>query len=105
MNILSELGYIEYHRGHFDAFTASGHRSRIRVNTKLIKHFESSAITTAMIMMDKDEETIILRKAKDKSSKSKKKELVDYIDTNETNKMRNNLEGINVLLDRTWIDI
>ena len=102
---LSELGYIEYHRGHFDTFTASGHRSRIRVNTKLIKHFESSAISTAMITMDKDEETIILRKAKDKSSKSKKKELVDYIDTDETNKMRGNLEEINALLDRTWIDI
>jgi hypothetical protein len=55
--------------------------------------------------MDKDEETIILRKAKDKSSKSKKKELVHYIDTDETNKMRSNLEEINALLDRTWIDI
>ena len=102
---LSELGYIEYHRGHFDTFTASGHRSRIRANTKLIKHFKSSAISTAMITMDKDEETIILRKAKDKSSKSKKKELVGYIDTDETNKMRRNLEEINALLDRTWIDI
>ena len=102
---LSELGYIEYHRGHFDTFTASGHRSRIRANTKLIKHFKSSAISTAMITMDKDEETIILRKAKDKSSKSKKKELVHYIDTDETNKMRSNLEEINALLDRTWIDI
>ena len=30
---------------------------------------------------------------------------MDYIDTDETNKMRNNLEGINALLDRTWIDI
>ena len=105
VDILSELGYIEYHRGYFDTATSSGQRSRIRANTKLIKHFESSAITTAMITMDKDEETIILRKAKDKSSKSNKKDLVNYIDTDETNKMRNNLEGINALLDRTWIDI
>ena len=102
---LSKLGYIEYHRGHFDTFTASGHRSRIKTKTKLIKHFESSMISTAMITMDNNEETIILRKAKDKSSKSKKKELADYIDTDETNKMRSNLEEINALLERTWIDI
>jgi len=30
---------------------------------------------------------------------------VDYIDTEETNKMRRNLKEINALLDRTWIDI
>jgi len=102
---LSELGYIEYHRGHFDTFTASGHRSRIRANTKLIRHFESSAISTAMITMDKDEETIILRKSKEESLNINKKDLVHYIDTDETNKMRGNLEEINALLDRTWIDI
>jgi len=102
---LSELGYIEYHRGHFDAFTASGHRSRIRANTKLIKHFKSSAISTAMITMDKDEETIILKKSKEESLNINKKDLAHYKDTDKTNKMRSNLEIINALLDRTWIDI
>jgi hypothetical protein len=102
---LTKLKYIEYHRGFFNPSTASGRRSRIRANTKLIKHFKSSAITTAMITMDKDEETIILKKSKEASLNPKKKDLVHYIDTDETNKMRGNLERINALLDRTWIDI
>jgi hypothetical protein len=55
--------------------------------------------------MDKDEETIILKKSKEASLNPKKKDLVHYIDTDETNKMRGNLERINALLDRTWIDI
>jgi len=105
VDILSELGYIEYHRGYFDTAKAAGHRSRIRANTKLIKHFKSSAITTAMITMDKDEETIILKKSKEASLNPNRKDLVHYIDTDETNKMRENLERINALLDRTWIDI
>ena len=102
---LTKLKYIEYHRGFFNPSTASGRRSRIRANTKLIKNFKSSAITTAMITMDKDEETIILKKSKEASLNPKKKDLVHYIDTDETNKMRGNLERINALLDRTWIDI
>ena len=102
---LTKLKYIEYHRGFFDTFTASGQRSRIRANTKLIRHFESSAISTAMITMDKDEETIILRKSKEESLNINKKDLAHYKDTDETNKMRSNLKIINALLDRTWIDI
>jgi len=102
---LTSLKYIEYHRGYFNNFTATGQRSRIRANAKLIKCFKSYNISTAMITHDKDEETIILRKAKDKSSKNKKKESVSYIDTDETIKMRSNLEEINALLERTWIDI
>jgi hypothetical protein len=105
VDILSELGYIEYHRGYFVTATSAGKRSRIRANTKLIKHFKSSAITTAMITMNKNEETIILKKSKEASLNPKKKDLVYYIDTDETNKMRGNLERINTLLDRTWIDI
>ena len=105
VDILSELGYIEYHRGYFVTATSAGKRSRIRANTKLIKHFKSSAITTAMITMNKNEETIILKKSKEASLNPKKKDLVYYIDTDETNKMRGNLERINALLDRTWIDI
>ena len=69
VDILSKLGYIEYHRGHFDSFTSSGQRSRIRANSKLIKHFKSKSIYTAMITNDKDEETIILKKSKEEEFK------------------------------------
>ena len=102
---LTSLKYIEYHRGYFNNFTATGQRSRIRANAKLIKCFKSNNISTAMITHDKDEETIILRKAKDKSSINKKNVSVSYKDTDEINKMRSNLEVINALLERTWIDI
>ena len=105
VDILSKLGYIEYHRGHFDSFTSSGQRSRIRANSKLIKHFKSKSIYTAMITNDKDEETIILKKSKEESANPNRKDLAYYIDNEATNKMRNNLEEINALLDRTWIDI
>ena len=105
-NALTKLKYIEYHPGHYDSFTASGNRSRIRAKAKLIKCFKSNNISTAMITHDKDEETIILRKAKDKSSKKNKKKFsVSYKDTDEINKMRSNIEVINALLERTWIDI
>ena len=103
---LTRLKYIEYHPGYFNNFTATGQRSRIRANAKLIKCFKSYNISTAMITHDKDEETIILRKAKDKSSKKNKKKVsVSYKDTDEINKMRSNIEVINALLERTWIDI
>ena len=105
-NALTRLKYIEYHPGYFNNFIATGQRSRIRANAKLIKCFKSNNISTAMITHDKDEETIILRKAKDKSSKKNKKKVsVSYKDTDEINKMRSNLEVINELLERTWIDI
>ena len=102
---LTKLKYIEYHPGHYDSFTASGNRSRIRAKTKLIKHFKSNGIYTAMITNDKEEETIILKKSKDESINPNRKDLVHYIDNPTTNKMRSNLEEINTLLDRTWIDI
>ena len=104
-NALTKLKYIEYHPGHYDSFTASGNRSRIRAKTKLIKHFKSNGIYTAMITNDKEEETIILKKSKEESINPNRKDLVDYIDNPTTNKMRSNLEEINALLDRTWIDI
>ena len=104
-NVLTKLKYIEYHPGHYDSLTASGNRSRVRANAKLIKCFKSYSIYTSMITNDKDEETIILKKSKDESINPNRKDLVDYIDNPTTNKMRSNLEEINALLDRTWIDI
>ncbi len=104
-NVITKLKYIEYHPGHYDPITASGNRSRVRANTKLIKCFKSYSISTAMITNDKDEETIILKKSKDESINPNRKDLVDYIDNPTTNKMRSNLEEINALLDRTWLDI
>ncbi len=104
-NVLTKLNYIEYHPGHYDPLTASGNRSRVRGNIKLIKCFKSYSISTAMITNDKEEETIILKKSKDESINPSRKDLVDYIDNSKTNKMRSNLEEINALLDRTWIDI
>ena len=87
IKILAKLKYIEYHPGHYDSLTASGNRSRIRANAKLIKCFKSYSISTAMITNDKDEETIILKKSKDESINPNRKDLVDYIDNPTTNKM------------------
>ena len=77
-------------------------RSRMRATPKLVKLFKSNNISTAMIVREKSEEVIILRKTKDKDGY---KETIDYKDTDTTNQMRSSLVKINELLANTWIDL
>lgn len=99
---LIELKYVTNERGFYNSMTGEGRLSRMKATPKLIRLFKSNNITTAMIVREKSEEVIILRKAKDKKGF---KETIDYVDTDITNQMRSNLAKINQLLSDTWIDL
>ncbi|MBT6360174.1 MAG: hypothetical protein HOJ52_04845 [Candidatus Thioglobus sp.] len=100
VDTLIELKYVTNHKGFYDGIV--GMRSRMRATPKLVKLFKSNNISTAMIVREKSEEVIILRKTKDKDGY---KETIDYKDTDTTNQMRSSLVKINELLANTWIDL
>jgi len=90
------LGYVTCKVGHY--FPGSKKQSRTRATDKLIDLIRGTfAVSSLMITRAKDTETIVLRDG------NKKK--IEYVDTAETDQMRENLRVINGLLDKTLINI
>ena len=105
VDTLEELGYIESHLGFHDKDFGIGMNSRMRANLSLIELFNEHKLAPVMIQRDKSEEVIILKSVGIFKDNKKDKYVVDYKDTEQTNKMRENLQIINALLDSRWIDL
>ena len=105
VDTLEELGYIESHLGFHDKDFGIGMNSRMRANSSLIELFNEHKLAPVMIQRDKSEEVIILKSVSILKDDKKDKYVVDYKDTEQTNKMRENLQTINALLDSRWIDL
>ena len=104
VDALLELGHIEHEMG-FRAQTGyeQGRWSRMRAHPGLIELMEQAGIKPHMIERVDDEETIILRAPKQKDQR--KGDEIDYKDTAETARMRENVRSINSQLQEHWIDI
>lgn len=72
-------------------------QSRMRATRKLIERFGEFQVSPLMIVRHNDAETIILKDAK--------KKLIEYEDTDETRRMREELKIINDLLAKTLINL
>lgn len=105
INSLDELGYIESHLGFHDKDFGIGMNSRMRANLSLIELFDEHTLTPVMLQRETVEEVIILKSVSILKDNKKDKYVVDYEDTEQTNKMRDNLQIINALLDSRWIDL
>ncbi len=105
INSLDELGYIESHLGFHDKDFGIGMNSRMRANLSLIELFDEHTLTPVMVQRETVEEVIILKSVSILEDNKKDKYVVDYEDTEQTNKMRENLQIINALLDSRWIDL
>jgi hypothetical protein len=92
-----QLGYIEHHIGFKNRVSGSGYRSRMRATDKLLTVFASYFIKPHMVGRTNNEEVIILRDSDKKN--------IEYEDTADTNRMRENLRRLNRRLDDTWIDL
>ena len=109
---LLELGHIEHEKG-FRAQSgyAQGRWSRMRANPGLIELMTQAGIKPHMVERVADEEVIILRAPKKKDQRKAKKKAkrkgdeIDYADTPETKRMRENAKSINSRLQEHWIDI
>ena len=102
---LIELGYIENHLGFYKKDFGIGMNSRIRANLSLIELFNEHKLAPVMVQRDESEEVIILKSVSILEDNKKDKFVIDYEDTEQTNKMRENLQTINALLDNRWIDL
>ena len=94
---------IEHHIGipGFDGFD-DGRQSRMRATPLLVKWMIRFLEFTPSVIQITGEETIIRRGKKDADGKAKD---LPYLDTKHTKEMRKNLQTINSLLDKTWIDL
>lgn len=99
---LIKLGYLEGKLGFKDRESGKGYQSRIRANPKLIELIKQNNINSCMIDRHELEDMIQLRSEKDEYGNY---QLIDYDDTKETDRMRDNLEKINDFLFNTFIDI
>ena len=109
VNNLVELDYVEEKKGYFDRKKHAGKQTRIKATEKLIIKIESAkfglkeAIKAKGLLSlvvdnpDVERETIKLR---DKNKKN-----IDYEDTEETNRMRDNLRLINQKLTQSRITL
>jgi len=109
VNDLVALGYIDEKKGYYDAVKHAGKQTRMNATEKLINKIEfadfglKEALKTKgllSLVVDNpkvERETIILR---DKNKKN-----VDYEDTEETNRMRDNLRLINQKLTQNRITL
>ncbi|MCS5549961.1 MAG: hypothetical protein NZ811_00395 [Gammaproteobacteria bacterium] len=105
INSLDELGYIESHLGFHDKDFGIGMNSRMKANLSLIELFDEHKLAPVMVQREAVEEVIILKSVSILKDNKKDKYVVDYEDTEQTNKMRENLQTINALLDSRWIDL
>ena len=105
INSLDELGYIESHLGFHDKDFGIGMNSRMRANSSLTELFDEHKLAPVMVQREAVEEVIILKSVSILKDDKKDKYVVDYEDTEQTNKMRKNLHIINSLLDSRWVDL
>ncbi|MDA8755520.1 hypothetical protein N9M98_01930 [Candidatus Pseudothioglobus singularis] len=105
IDTLDELGYLESHLGYYVKEIGIGKNSRIRANISLIELFKEHKLAPIMVEREKSEEVIILKSVNILKDDKKDKFRVDYVDTKQTNQMRNNLHSFNALLDSRWIDL
>ena len=103
VDALLDLGLIEHHKGHYvREGKGASHMSRMRVKPELISLIEEHGWKETMVDKAPDTECIILR---DYDKKRHRQVDVDYVDTDQTIKMREGLCRYNSLLRRTFIDI
>jgi len=95
---LVELDYLTFAKGF------EGRLSRIAPTRKLIILFEETTLKLEDVHYHKDQETIIL-KAGDDLESFEKGDLLEYIDTPETLRMRSILDQYNKLLKLSHLDI
>ena len=103
VDALESLGYVEQYKGHYSRTGGSSHMSRVRAMPLLIdllKH--RHRVTLPMIGRAPNTECIVLR---DYDAKRKKQVDIDYDDTPDTIRMRNELTRYNNSIRRTFIDI
>lgn len=95
---LFELGYVEGKKGYSDRRTGIGRQARMRATEKLVDLIQNRhKVTPEMIERAEDEETIILRDSAGK--------YLDYAETTETERMRENLTEYNLFLAKTSISL
>lgn len=99
---LIELGYVEHVMGHYGREGGSSHMSRMRATTNLVdKYFLPYEFRPEMVEKVPDTECIILRIKDEDNNKID----IPYEDTEETNRMRNDLYCYNNLLRSSFIAI
>jgi hypothetical protein len=92
---LAELGYLQLTPGHWDATEGENRQSRMLATPKLVALLAKAQITFEDVKEALPRETILL--------KNHDKRLMEYDDTNETNRMRDFLIGYNEFLSKTDI--
>lgn len=107
INDLSKLGYLEQILGYQFSQTGKRKRTRIKATEKLINlilspsHYLNAIVSkqglASIICRSGEEETIILR---DQDGNN-----IEYVDTDQTNKMRENLKLFNKKIARTRITL
>jgi hypothetical protein len=102
VDALRRLGYLEHHTG-YQSITGKSYMSRMRATRKLIDIIvRKHKITPTMVEKAPNTECIILR---DYDPEKDQKIDVPYQDTDETKRMRKDLQAYNNLLRGTLIDI
>lgn len=94
---LIELGYIEPLSAKNAIAKQDRRQSRMRATKRLIDRFDELQVAPLMVIRHEEAETIIL--------KDSKKKLIEYQDTDETHRMREEMKFINELLAKTLINL
>lgn len=104
IDALQQLGFVESVTGHYGRLGGSSHIARMRATTKLIDFIHQSKITSEMIEIAPDTESIIMREWDEKKSKQIDTTYSDD-DYPEIRRWRAELAAYNNLLRATYIDI
>jgi len=102
IDTLEKLGYVENHLGFSDRNSGVGFTSRIKAKKKLITLVEKHGVSISDFTQLHDKQSIRLKSPKDDNDATT---LINYIDTSETEELRQNVRRINETLDKHWIDI
>ncbi len=94
---LRALGYVTDKLGEWSYYEEDRRQSRMRATQRLINQFDVAEVSPLMISQYHQAETIIL--------KDEKKKLIDYEETDETRKMRMQMQIINGILSKTLINM
>lgn len=103
VSILRDTGLVHQANGRWDRLDGRGDRARIWSTTKLITMFEAMDFDPKDINTHHNEETVVLNRPI--PGRRKKKERVEYHDTDETERVRSVLFDYNTLLARTTITL
>lgn len=99
---LRDAGLIRQADGFWDRFDGRGKRSRIWPTGKLIAMFKVAGFGPEDIDTHRNQETVVLNRP---IPGTRKKERIEYTDTDETDRMRTLLSDYNSLLARTAITL